>query len=300
MGIKWFTNFINHSYKWEECQPKGIVIDGLSFIYTFSENISWMEGGRYWLFREKLIQFFGRLESNPIIVMDGPDFRNTISEKDCVRIKTKERKNQVIAEWVVHNKEPKNAADSPTPILTFGIFSTVMKELGVQVFVSKGEADPDTVAIANHYNYPVLANDSDYYMYDIKAGYIPIDRFYWRAQPFKVQVYKLWEFKYQFSIINTKLSRVIPAVLGNDLIESGLLYKLIEVGVVSSEKYQQVKSLVRYISETDNVEQLISRIREKGDKSEEIAETLKKNLKKAEEMYDGIEPLSKEELQANS
>ena len=183
MGIKWFTSFINHSsYKWEECRPKGIVIDGLSFIYTFSENISWMEGGRYWLFREKLIEFFGCLESNhiePIIVMDGPDFRNTLSEKEIMRFKKRERKNQVIAEWVVHDKESKNACDSPTPILTFGIFSTVMKELGVEVFAAKGEADQDTVAIANYYNYPVLANDSDYYMYDIKAGYIPIDRFNW-------------------------------------------------------------------------------------------------------------------------
>ena len=97
IGIKWLTSFIDHSpYKWEECQlPKGIVIDGLSFIYTFSENISWMEGGRYWLFREKLMEFFGRLKTNriePIIVMDGSDLRNTISEKEIVRIERREKK----------------------------------------------------------------------------------------------------------------------------------------------------------------------------------------------------------------
>ena len=191
-----------------------------------------------------------------------------------------ERKSQVIAKWVVYNKEPKNTSDMPTPILTFGIFSTVMRELGVQIFAGKGEADRATVAIANYYGYPVLANDSDYYMYDIKAGYIPFHRFKWRTIPLKVEVYKLREFNYQFGITNAKLSRVIPAVLGNDLIKLGLLNELIELRVVSSQNYQQVESLVEYISTMENVEQLIYRIGEKGHKGEEIAKTLKKHIKK--------------------
>ncbi len=262
-----------------------------------------MEGGRYWLFREKLIEFFGCLESNhiePIIVMDGPDFRNTLSEKEIMRFKKRERKNQVIAEWVVHDKESKNACDSPTPILTFGIFSTVMKELGVEVFAAKGEADQDTVAIANYYNYPVLANDSDYYMYDIMAGYIPLTHLDWRARPFKLEIYKLCDFNSQFGLTDPQLSRVIPAVLGNDFIKSDLMDRLTEGGVISTENYRQVGSLVRFISKVNDVQQLMAHIRQYMVIREEIADALRAQIKQAAEMYDGIEPLSKEELQAKS
>ena len=301
MGIKWLTSFINgSSYEYEECQPKGIVIDGLSFIYTLSknENISWMEGGRYWLLREKLIEFFDCLNLNhiePIVVMDGSDLQNRSIEKHEVRIERREENSQAIARWVAHSTDMKST-NSPLPILSFNVFLMVTEELGVPVIFANGDADEDTVAIANYYNYPVLASDSDYYMYDIKAGYIPIDRFNWRAQPIKVEVYKLWEFNYQFAIISMRMSRVIPAVLGNDLIEPGLIGKLIGIGVISSQKYHEVESLVRYISKIENVQQLKSHIREKG--GNEIAKKIEKNLKKAEEIYNDIQPLSKEDLQA--
>ena len=188
MSIKWFKTFLNDSsYQYEECQPKGIVIDGLSFIYTFSkkEKISWFEGGRYWMLREKLIEFVGCLRSNhiePIIVTNGLDLRNVGSSVTIAegRILRRKQKNQVIAEWAIHNTVPPNNIDhTPLPVLSIKVFLMAMKELGVPVLFADGEADRATVAIANYYNYPVLANDSDYYMYDIKAGYIPIDRFNW-------------------------------------------------------------------------------------------------------------------------
>ncbi len=167
-----------------------------------------------------------------------------------------------------------------------------MEELGVPVIYTDGEADQDTVAIANYYNYPVLANDSDYYMYDIKAGYIPLTRFNWRArEPLKVEVYKLCEFNSQFGLRDRQLSRVIPAVLGSDSMKTDLMDRLTEEGVISTENYRQVGSLVRFISKISNVQQLISHIRKYMDKGEEIAEALRANIKQAEERYDGIEPL---------
>ena len=303
MSTKWFKTFINDSsYQYEECQPKGIVIDGLSFIYTFSkkEKISWKEGGRYWLLREKLIEFFDCLKSShiePIIVTNGLDLRSvecstTIAKS---RIRRRKQKNQVIAEWAIHNKMPPNNIDhTPLPVVSIKVFLMAMKELGVPVLFADGEADRATVAIANYYNYPVLANDSDYYMYDIKAGYIPIDRFNWHARLFKVEVYKLCKFNSQFGLKDPQLSRVIPAVLKLEL-----LNRLTEEGVISNDpNRQQVRSLVHFFSKVSNVQQFISHIREKMDKGEEIAEALRAQIKQAEEMYDDIKPLSKDDLQA--
>ena len=295
MGIIWLSFFIEHSYQWAECQPKGIVIDGPSFIYTFSkkENIPWMEGGRYWVLRDRLMEFFTSLKSRGIeliVVMEGFDHNRT--EKECARIKKREDKNQAIARGLLEAKEI-----SSMPVLSFRVFLMVMEELGVPVLVAKGEADPDIVAIANYYNYPVLANDSDYYMYDIKAGYIQFHRLNWDAQQFKVEMYKLCDFNSQFGLKDPKLSRVIPAVLGNDFIETGLLDKFIEAGIIPNQRCNKQVNLVRYTSEAKNVQQFVSRIREK---SEEIAKIFEKHLKKAEEIYDGIEPLSKDDLEAKS
>ncbi len=293
---------MKHSYRYKESLPRGVVIDGLSFLYQLSDNIPWKEGGRYWLLRDKLREFFCCLKSShieSIVVMDGFDLQKGSScGKGRYRIKAY---NQVIAYWIEHRYNTAELPDDLTiPLLSFRVFFMVTKEQDVSVLFADGEADRDVVAIANYYNYPVLANDSDYYMYDIKAGYMPLTRLDWRARPFKLEVYKLCDFNCQFGLTDPQLSRVIPAVLGNDLIIIGLMDRLIEEGVISIDHNRQVGSLVRFISKVSNVQQLISHIREKMDKGEEIAEALEMNIRIAEEMYDGIKPLSKQDLWTKS
>ena len=304
MGIHWLNYFIEHisSYQWIECQPKGIVIDGLSFIYTFSElrAAPWIEGGRYGVLRDMLMEFFTYLKSTSgidlLVVMEG--FDHNRKEKECVRIKRRKGRNQGIARSLLENQRTNSLF--PVPVLSFKVFLMTMKELGIPVLYAHGDADQGTVAIANYYNYPVLANDSDYYMYDIKAGYIPIYNLDLHARPLKLEVYKLCKFNRQFGLVDPQLSRVIPAVLGNDLITTDLMDQLIKEGVISTDNYRQVGSLIRFISKVSNVEQLILHIRETMDRGVEIAEVLRANIKQAQEMYDGIDPLSKEELQAKS
>ena len=304
MGIHWLNYFIEHisSYQWIECQPKGIVIDGLSFIYTFSElrAAPWIEGGRYGVLRDMLMEFFTYLKSTSgidlLVVMEG--FDHNRKEKECVRIKRRKGRNQGIARSLLENQRTNSLF--PVPVLSFKVFLMTMKELGIPVLYAHGDADQGTVAIANYYNYPVLANDSDYYMYDIKAGYIPIYNLDLHARPLKLEVYKLCKFNSQFGLVDPQLSRVIPAVLGNDLIKTDLMDRLIEEGVISIDHRRQVGSLVRFISKVSNIEQLILHIRETMDKGVEIAETLRAQIKQAEEIYDDIEPLSMEDLQAKS
>ena len=312
MGVKWFTSFIKHSsYQWEQCQPRGIVIDGLNFLYyhQLSEKISWKEGGRYWLLRETLKEFVECLRSyhiEPIVVINGFNLQKLVSSGtigSVSMIEERKQNSQVIAKWVIHNKlvPPNNVADTPLPVLCYKVFLMAMEEIDVPVIrYTAGDTDKGIVAIANYYNYAVLAKKSDYYMYDIKAGYIPLDCFNWRTQPFKLEVYKLCEFNRQFGLADPQLSRVIPAVLGNNLITTDLMDRLIEEGVISTDNYCQVGSLIRFISKVSNVEQLISHIRETMDRGVEIAEALRAHIYQAEEMYDGIEPLSMEELQART
>ena len=244
-----------------------------------------------------VFRLFKKHHIEAIVVMDGFDLQNRSIEKDEVRIERRKQNNQAIARWVAHNTETKRV-HLPLPVLSFKVFLMVTEELGVPAIFADGDADEDTVAIANYYNYPVLASDSDYYMYDIKAGYIPIDRFNWRAQPIKAEVYRLWEFNWQFAIMSIRLSRVIPAVLGNDFIEPGLIEKLIRIGVISSQRLHEVESLVKYISKIENIQQLKSHIKVKEKGGNKICQIFKKNLEKAEEIYNDMRPLSMEDLKA--
>ncbi len=256
MDIEWLTNLI----RWEECQPKGIVIDGPSFIYTFSrdEAIPWMEGGRYWVLRDRLVEFFISLNTIGIetIVMIQNEF-------DC-----SDKQEGIKIDCL------KSPNCSVLPILSSEVFRALKEtERGVKFkYTNSDVAARDTVAIANDYNYPVLANDSDYYTYNITAGYIPFHRFNWHARPLTAEVYKFRDFIGQFG-----WRQVIPAVLDNDLIEPDLINNLIQVieEVVSQREFNE-EDLIQYISKKDNVNKLISHIR----KEDEI--TIEMNLRMAQ------------------
>ncbi len=215
-------------------------------IYTFSKRaeVPWMEGGRYGVLRGRLMEFFTSLKSRGIellVVLEGLDHNRT--EKECIRIERRKKRNQGIARSFLENKGTNSL--SPLPVLSFKVILMIMEELGIPVIYTDGEADRNTVAIANYYNYPVLANDSDYYMYDIKAGYIPLTRLNLHARPLKLEVYKLCDFNSQFGLSDPQLSRVIPAVLGsNDFIETDLLVRLTEGGVISKDKILIVRLTV--------------------------------------------------------
>ncbi len=320
MGIKLLTSYIDgseSSYKWGKVraeQLKGIVIDGRSFLYAFSKNekISWTDGGRYWMLEKNLKEFFDSVKKidDVIVVMDGFDHNRT--DKKEQRIKNHSQKYETIAKTLLDKSPEKKDLLCPSlPVLSFKVFLMVMEKLGVPVHFAEGEGDPDTVAIANCYDYPVLASDSDYYMYDIKAGYIPFNRFNWRAPSIKAEVYKLCDFNSQFGL-SLQLSRMIPAVLGNDLIESELLIdepvpgKKIKSNLLKELKKEHVikscdvGSLVQLISEPRYRTVPLSCISTSLSKNKKVVEMLETNLEKAQKHYDDIKPMSKEELQAKS
>lgn len=66
------------------------------------------------------------------------------------------------------------------PRLTKLVFKQTLARLHVRLAQCYAEADQQIVALANELTCPVLSNDSDFYIFPLPAGLLPIAHFRWR------------------------------------------------------------------------------------------------------------------------
>ena len=173
MGIRYLTTLIDKHYPsktWRTITPRGkLVLDGMSISRTVAScKFDWIYGGQYGELREHFIKFFSRLRDSdidPIVIFDGVDYNQDKVDTTLDRMKQKVK--------IVFNTFMTNTiSGSALPIFIDIVFCETLKELGVEFIFADGDADRDTARIANHYNCPVVANDSDYFIFNLKAGYI--------------------------------------------------------------------------------------------------------------------------------
>ena len=67
-----------------------------------------------------------------------------------------------------------NGCRNRLPLLFKHQLENVLKELGVELIVARGEADPMIVALAKERNAYVISDDSDYLLYEFNRGYVPL------------------------------------------------------------------------------------------------------------------------------
>ena len=103
----------------------------------------------------------------PLIVFDGgydPDDRKL----PTILQRMSDRRDNV---WLVcrtdHGTVP--------PILAVETFRQVLVEFGIKHVTCDFEADDDIGVLANDLDCPVMSNDSDFFVYDLKTGFIPLD-----------------------------------------------------------------------------------------------------------------------------
>ncbi|KAL0985318.1 hypothetical protein UPYG_G00155410 [Umbra pygmaea] len=66
------------------------------------------------------------------------------------------------------------------PTLVNQVFKQVLLSLKVPMAQVFYEADQEIASLAQMWDCPVLSNDSDFYIYDLTAGFIPISHFQWK------------------------------------------------------------------------------------------------------------------------
>ncbi|KAJ4933396.1 hypothetical protein JOQ06_030227 [Pogonophryne albipinna] len=156
-----------------------LLIDG-SILYHklyFNSGLDQNHGGEYAAFAaliERFVKVLRDCQITPYIVLDGG-------------LDISEKKNETVKKRAVDlNKQAHQAAQSGQsknilPTLVKLVFRQTLRRLDVQVAQCYGEADPEIAALAREWQCPVLSEDSDFYIYDLPEGVLPLSDFQWKA-----------------------------------------------------------------------------------------------------------------------
>ena len=292
MGIWGLSTYIKKKYKWKEIGRDApavrgpLVIDAIGTCYSLYEDnqTDWIHGGQYKEFEEKVVAFFTNLRNSsiePIVVFDGVDYKR---EKGSVIFKRKKNAIKRISSSLLYGKN----TGSVKPLFSKIVFLEVIKEMRISFIFADGDADALTASIANYHGCPVLSSDSDYYIFNLEAGYIPFEFFNWKTVPITGKIYNLSDFASTFC--DPQLPLLIPALTGNDFIKdpeirSDVIRKIIDGGERAQLRRGkvQMEELVMCIACFSSVDEFLSYLSTSCHAQQ--VDTVQENLRKAEDMY---------------
>ncbi|XP_071776248.1 single-strand DNA endonuclease ASTE1 [Centroberyx gerrardi] len=179
MGVQGLTTYVEgnrHFLQDVKFRDSRLVIDGCSLYFRlyFNHGLDQQHGGDYDAFSCLLSQFLNALAAcniQPYVVLDGgmdPSDKKLSTLRQRLQSKIKE------AEGLSRGRH-----GSVLPILTRDVFTQVLTQRGVPLVQCPAEADWEIACLAHQWNCPVLTNDSDFYIFDLPGGYLPLRFFQW-------------------------------------------------------------------------------------------------------------------------
>ena len=239
----------------------------------------------------------GQSGITPIVVMDGVDYK-----EEKVETVTKRRNNAVktIHKHTCSNQRRKREVlvDGVLPPLTLKVFFMVMQELKVNFIVADGEGDKTIYELANMYSCPVLSRDSDFLMYKLKGGYIPLNRFHWEAMPITAEVYYYHAFCTQMKFNDPDVRLLVPAIAGNDFLEgidSEAFMSHMGRQVQSKGHHNKLSTVVKYIGRFESLDDFMEQLQAIPCLTEQEKDILLENCTKVQS-YDSEKTTSLERI----
>ncbi|XP_066207381.1 protein asteroid homolog 1 [Saccopteryx leptura] len=265
MGVRGLMSFVeDHSYELFadlKLRNTKIIIDGYALFHQlcFNSNLELRYGGDYDSFADVVQKFFESLFSCnicPYVVLDGGC---DISDKKLTTLKDRAREKIQMA----HSLSV-GGGGYVCPLLIREVFIQVLIKLQVCFVQCFSEADRDIMTLANHWNCPVLSSDSDFCVFDLKAGFCPLNSFQWR----NVNTVKGTQDSYipakwfsldglcrYFSNMNKALLPLFAVLCGNDHINLPIMETFLSKvrappGAASStgRRYHRVLGLLTWLS----------------------------------------------------
>ena len=93
----------------------------------------------------------------------------------------------------------------------------------LRTFLSlNSEADSEIASLAAAWNCAVLGNDSDFFIFDIEGGYIPLSFFGWKSNPLTAKIYHRSKLASRFRI-RPQLLPLLASLTGNDYVSADAL-----------------------------------------------------------------------------
>lgn len=156
---------------------ESLILKNNVYCYHLWADLDQNLGGEYVAFEEVIENFIASLRTcgiSPLIVLDGgQDVSGKKLQTLDGRAKDRiQRANQAAVE---------GSQEQILPLLASLVFKQTLVKLEVPMAVCYEEADHEIAALANEWNCPVLSSDSDFYIFDIPAGMLPLPHFQWRV-----------------------------------------------------------------------------------------------------------------------
>ncbi|CAF3973909.1 unnamed protein product [Rotaria sp. Silwood1] len=158
---------------------QSIIIDANSFMYFIYDQIlneaerdnrnhdstnTLFDYNGYWDYlREVLIKFKNNC-SSVLVVFDGVYKKNANRRPDPQRTSS--------SRYVEFNNK-----QNQLPSLFRHVFIDNLREMDIELYVARGEADPMIVQLAQDRGAYIVAADSDYNLYELSMGYVPLKFF---------------------------------------------------------------------------------------------------------------------------
>ena len=290
MGIQGLTTLMENQFSgWERKQVNGrLVFDGYSVCHQIHEDnssqISWSHGGQYGQFRTATLGFIDCLLHSgisPVFVFDGIDHKQ---QKAKVILKRRKEWIDCIRESLTGSAKKRPYGVRILPLLAIEVFQDALNEKDIPCFYFDGEADPDTVALANHYGCPVVSSDSDFYMFNLRNGFIPLSHFRWTSKPIEADFYYTHHFLRVFKLA-PDLCLAVPAIMGTDFIHN-LMYNPFKDEIRGGRKGSMIGLVMEYLARFESLNHLLWHIDNlKGSYRYSCRDRLEYNYKKAAEFY---------------
>ncbi|KAM4600397.1 single-strand DNA endonuclease ASTE1-like [Polymixia lowei] len=266
MGVQGLFTFIEGNsqiYQDIHFRNSKLVVDGCNLIYLlyFDAGLDLRHGGEYDAFEDLLRKFVKALRDSGIelyVVLDG----GTDSSERKFETLRKRAEDRI--------QKAHNAAmgqeERILPLLAKAVFKQTLAKLNVSLAQCFGEADQEIASLASELRCPVLSNDSDFYVFDLPAGFLPISHFQWKAVSHRgnqtfipCKRYTTSSFCTFFKI-ERRLLPVFSAVAGNDYVklrEMGLMVRWEEYAPADRGKMSRLEGLLRWLRDFQQPEDVL-------------------------------------------
>ncbi|KAL6457368.1 hypothetical protein MHYP_G00343310 [Metynnis hypsauchen] len=197
-----------------------LVIDGCSLYFRlyFDSGLDQVRGGDYDLFAALVQRFFAALSEcnlRPFVVLDGG------MDQTDKKFKTlRERAESKIRD--AHSLS-RGSHGCILPLLSREVFRQVLCDLGIPLVQCISEADFEIASLAHQWGCPVLTNDSDFYIFDLRGGYLPFAFFEWEnicgkgpERYIPARQFTVNRFCSHFNHMNKQLLPLFAVITGND------------------------------------------------------------------------------------
>ena len=275
MGVRCLTTLVNKHQpsvlKVIPLRDTKLVLDGQGLLFSlgFEALKEWkhfLDGTEYDIIQSHFQLFFQNLlkcNCTPYVIFDG--------SSDLDR-KKEETLRKRYGDTLTHACGLFDGGPKYTfmPSLALEVLIQVLTDMHVNFAVCQFEADRDIAYVANQFQCPVVAEDSDFYVMNITGGYIPLSSLKWRTirrneydeEIMWAQIYRVESFCRIYKV-NKGMLPLFASLAGNDYVESASVQPFLashvygKYGGYINSRVSNLKELLTWLSEQSSPGQVL-------------------------------------------